>query len=248
MKLGNIIKELEKLAPNELCEDWDNIGLMLGSREKEITAAAVALDITEKAVSFAAENKCELLVSHHPFIMPKLTSVDLDTKKGVLIETLIKNNISVYSMHTNFDSAAGGINDTLCEIFGLIKENDCGILRKARLKTPMTLADFTELVKEKLNASHVIFCGDLNKYVSKIGICGGAGGSFAEDCTDCDVLLTGEAKYHEFQYGTENNLAIVAAGHFETENVTLYKIRDALSAMGITVKDGNFHESFCRII
>jgi len=73
-------------------------------------------------------------------------------------------------------------------------------------------------------------------------------GSFIPNCLDCDVYLTGEAKYHEYQTACENGVAIISAGHFETENITLYKIRELLENIGITVKDGDIHRSFMNII
>ena len=82
---------------------------MVGGNGREIKRAVVVLDVTQRAVEFAVLKGCDLIVSHHPFIMPKLTKIDFDTKKGELTEKLIKNNICVYSMHTNFDAAVSGI-------------------------------------------------------------------------------------------------------------------------------------------
>lgn len=247
MKLNELIKEAEKFAPNELAEEWDNVGLMVGGGDREIQAACVSLDITENAVHFAIKNNCDLIISHHPFIMPKLNSIDFGTKKGELIEKLIKNNIAVYSMHTNFDSADGGVNDTLCEIFGIENREVCGMLRKGEI-AEISLEEFIEKVKKTLGISFVSYCGELEKKIRKVAFCGGGGGSFIPDCFDCDVLLTGEAKYHEFQTAVENNFAVVAAGHFETENITLYKIREFLKNLNIKVKDGDFHQSFQKIM
>lgn len=246
MKLYEIIKNAEIFAPNELAEEWDNVGLMVGGKDREIKAAVVTLDVTEAAVSFAADNKCDLIVSHHPFIMPKISSIDFGTKKGALIEKLIKNNIAVYSMHTNFDTTEGGVNDALCEIFELKNRITDGMVRKGEAEET-TLGVFIDTVKEKLGVSHVTYCGDLNKKIQKVAVCGGGGGSFIPDCFDCDVLLTGEAKYHEYQMAVENDFAVISAGHFETENITLYKIREFLTNLGIEVKDGDFHKSFCQI-
>ncbi len=250
MKLKNIIEKLESFAPLSLCEDWDNAGLMIGGNDREIKSAAVVLDVTQKAVDFAVFQGCDLIVSHHPFIMPKLTEINFDTKKGELMEKLIKNNVCVYSMHTNFDAAVSGVNDTLIELLdaeNLSKDETC-VLKKARLKEETTLEGFIEKVKKTLNISHVTYCGSFTKKVSEIAVCGGAGGSLISECLDCDALLTGEAKYHEYQQAAESGIAVVSGGHFETENITLYKIRELLTNLGIDVKDGEIHESFCKII
>lgn len=247
MKLYEIINKLEAFAPKELKEEWDNVGLMLGNKDSEIKSAAVCLDVTEDAVLFAIENDCDLIVSHHPFIMAGLKAIDFKTKKGEMIEKLIKNDIAVYSMHTNFDSAEGGVNDALCEILELKNVEACGMIRKGETKET-TLNDFINMVKEKLDASYVTCCGDLDKKIKRVAVCGGAGGSFIAECLDCDAFLTGEAKYHEYQMACESDFSLVCAGHFETENVSLYKIRDLIKNMGIEVKDGNIHKSFSKII
>lgn len=247
MKLSELIKEAEKFAPNELAEEWDNVGLMIGGGEREIKTACVSLDITEEAVDFAIKNECDLIISHHPFIMPKLNSIDFGTKKGELIEKLIKNNIAIYSIHTNFDSANGGVNDTLCEIFKVENKQVCGMLRKGEI-AEISLGEFIKNVKKNLGVPMVSYCGELEKKIRKVAFCGGGGGSFIPNCFDCDVLLTGEAKYHEFQTAVENNFAVIAAGHFETENITLYKIREFLKNLNIEIKDGAFHQSFRKVM
>ena len=247
MKLYEIIKEAELFAPRELAEEWDNVGLMVGGKDKEVKTAVVTLDVTEAAVNFAVKNKCDLIVSHHPFIMPKLSAIDFDTKKGKLIEKLINNNVAVYSMHTNFDTTEGGVNDALCEIFDFRNKTAEGMVRKGEI-AEVNLEEFINIVKERLNVNYVTYCGDLDKKIKKAAICGGGGGSFIPMCFDCDVLLTGEAKYHEYQIAEENDFAVISAGHFETENITLYKIREFLTGLGVEVKDGDFHKSFCNIV
>lgn len=248
LKLSDIICKLEEFAPPVLAEEWDNVGLMVGGKNCEIKSAVVVLDVTEKAVNFAIKEKCDLIISHHPFIMPKLPFINFDTKKGELIEMLIKNNICVYSMHTNFDAAVGGVNDELFEKFSLENKEIVGMVRKGTLKKPMTLKNFIDLTKRILHTKNVVYCGDLEKNVEKIALCGGSGGSFIGHLRDCDVFLTGEAKYHEYQQACETGLCVVSAGHFETENIALYKIREILEEMKIEIKDADIHESFSHII
>ena len=248
MKFSELIEEFEKIYPKDLCESWDNAGLMLGNPEKDIKKAVVVLDVTQRAVDFAKENGCDLIFTHHPFIMSGIKSINFSLKKGEFIQQLIKNDICVYSAHTNFDTAENGVNDALCELLSADVTDNSAMVRKAQLKSPVTLSVFIEKVKEILNAPYVTVAGDLDREILKIGVCGGGGGCFIGDCADCDVLLTGEAKYHEYQQACEIGLAVVAAGHFETENVTLYKIRQLLSDMKITVLDGDIHKSFCKIV
>lgn len=248
MKFSELILNFEKIYPKDLCENWDNAGLMLGNPEKVIKKAVVVLDVTQTAIDFAIENDCDLIFTHHPFIMSGLKSLDLSSKKGEFIQKLIKNDICVYSAHTNFDTAENGVNDALCELLEAKVTDNSAMVRKAQLKSEITLKEFIEKVKQILSVPYVTVTGDLDIKIKNIGVCGGGGGCFIADCNDCDVLLTGEAKYHEYQNAYESGLAVVSAGHFETENVTLYKIRQLLSDMKITVLDGDIHKSFCKIV
>lgn len=118
-KLRQIIQELEKLAPPYLAEKWDHIGLMVGEPEMEVGHVLCALDLNEKVVEEAIELKADCIITHHPFLFKPISSLDLSCGKGRLIKKLIVNDIAVYSMHTNFDIAWGGLNDYLAQGLGL---------------------------------------------------------------------------------------------------------------------------------
>jgi dinuclear metal center YbgI/SA1388 family protein len=119
LQLCNIIKKLEQLAPVNLKEEWDNIGLQVKSHNNEITGILIALDITQEVVCEAIDKKCNLIVSHHPLIFKPLLHINIDTPKGKIIQTLINNQISLYCMHTNLDNSSEGINQYLCKILNL---------------------------------------------------------------------------------------------------------------------------------
>lgn len=118
-KLKELIKELERLAPRYLAESWDNVGLMIGDPNQEVDKILCALDANEKVIEEAIENGVHCIITHHPFFFKALKSIRLDTKEGKIIEKLIKNQISLYAMHTNYDSAWGGTNDVLANGLGL---------------------------------------------------------------------------------------------------------------------------------
>lgn len=117
--LGEIISQLNLLAPAYLAEKWDNIGLLVGSRQQEVGKVLCALDINLQVVEEAIEKKVDCIITHHPFIFKPIARIDFDTPKGNMLKLLIQNNIAVYSMHTNWDIAEGGINDLLGDAFGL---------------------------------------------------------------------------------------------------------------------------------
>ncbi|PHV71066.1 Nif3-like dinuclear metal center hexameric protein [Sporanaerobium hydrogeniformans] len=124
--LKDIMTYLEQLAPLKLAEKWDNVGLMLGSRRQSVQKVLCALDVNEEVVEEAIKSRVQCIITHHPFFFSEIKCVDLDTKKGMLIAQLLSHSISVYSMHTNFDSAPSGLNDFLCTQLGL---KNCQVLQ-----------------------------------------------------------------------------------------------------------------------
>lgn len=126
-RLSEIINELERFAPPYLAESWDNVGLMVGNPNQEVHKILCALDVNEQVIDEAIENKVNCVVTHHPFLFKGLKSINLETKEGRIIEKLIRNNISIYSMHTNYDCTWGGLNDVLAQGLGL---QDVKILEK----------------------------------------------------------------------------------------------------------------------
>ena len=250
MKLKSVISKLEEFAPPHLKEEWDNVGLMLGHPDWDINKCYVALDITDSVIDCAVEHGCTLIVTHHPFIMGGLTSINLEDEKGSQIAKLLSHRIAVYSMHTNFDSCQGGVNDTLCERLGLLDYHldEPTIFRKGSLDEPMRLLDFITLVKDALGVSYVNYTGDPNRMVKTVAVVGGGGGSMVSLMKDCDVYLTGEAKYHEYQLAESFGLCMVTAGHFETENPALQKIRTLLGELSLEVAVHEVHRGFYQIV
>ncbi|ETT74335.1 hypothetical protein C173_09578 [Paenibacillus sp. FSL R7-277] len=114
-----VIGYMEQLAPKHLAEEWDNVGLQVGSLQKEITGVLVALDVNESIVDEAIAKGCNLIIAHHAVIFRPIKGILTDTPAGRLYEKLIKNDIAVYISHTNLDVAEGGMNDWMAEALGI---------------------------------------------------------------------------------------------------------------------------------
>ncbi|WP_373483932.1 Nif3-like dinuclear metal center hexameric protein [Acetobacterium sp.] len=121
VKLNNIIQIIEAHAPEKLAEDWDNVGLQVGSRQQFISRVLLTLDITADVVAEAVNKKADLIIAHHPFIFNGLKTLSTDGEKGQIIAQLIKNEVAVYVAHTNLDKAAKGLNHYLALRMGLEK-------------------------------------------------------------------------------------------------------------------------------
>ena len=114
-----IIDQIEQLAPRKLAEEWDNVGLLVGSPSHRVDRVLVALDVTDDIIDYAIEENVQMIVAHHPFLFRPMKQLRTDWAQGAMIEKLIKNDIAVYAAHTNLDIAEGGVNDVLAACIGL---------------------------------------------------------------------------------------------------------------------------------
>ena len=242
MKVGEILEYMTELAPWGLAEEWDNVGLMIGSRQHAVKKVLISLDVTRQTIDTALRIGANLIISHHPFIFSKLKAVDLDDNKGEQIGLLIKNNISIISAHTNLDVAKGGINDTLAQIIGL---KECEVLKKyipngyneniglgklGRLENEMSGTEFIQHVKHALNVANIRIAGTVPNTISKAAVFCGSFDVELEHLkrSGAEVLITGDLKYHEALDAREMGLCIIDAGHFATEHIIVKKLAKTL--------------------
>lgn len=160
MKLKSLIKKIEAKYPTNLAYDWDNVGLLVGDAEEEIDKVLVCLEANEAIVEEAINNNVNLIVTHHPFIFGKMKKITTSDFKGKLIHKLIKNNIAVYSMHTNFDIAFDGLNDYFMEVMGfenskILDVTNTETLYKIVVYVPKTYEDKVREALGKSGAGHI---------------------------------------------------------------------------------------------
>jgi dinuclear metal center YbgI/SA1388 family protein len=119
MKLKKITYEFEKSFPKNISEEWDNVGVMVGEVDSDINKVQISLDITDEIIDRAISEKANLIITHHPMIFRGIKSVTDENRIGKRVINLIKNNIAVYSLHTNLDSAKEGLNQYIAEKLGM---------------------------------------------------------------------------------------------------------------------------------
>jgi dinuclear metal center YbgI/SA1388 family protein len=119
LKIAQFQKAFETIAPSSIAWKGDNIGLLVGRPERNITNILVALDLTEAVIAEAAAKRVNLIVTHHPAIFHPLKSVTARSATGSMVMSLIERNIAVFAAHTNLDSVKWGVNFTLAGMLGL---------------------------------------------------------------------------------------------------------------------------------
>ena len=119
MQIKEVIRALERFAPLPLQADFDNAGLQIGLTEADVSGALLCLDVTPKIVDEAVVKGCNLIVSHHPLIFRKLNRIADENEVQVTVRKAIEQRVTIVSMHTNIDSAQGGVNYKIAEKIGL---------------------------------------------------------------------------------------------------------------------------------
>lgn len=232
MRLNVIIKLLEERFPLFCAEDWDNVGLIVGRRDKIITGIVIALDITEKVIEETIKTGSNLIITHHPIIFNPLKKINEDSVLGKKILKLIENNISVYTLHTNLDSAKMGLNDYLGDMLGfkdgeilvLNEKNGCefGIGRVYKVKNEFDIENLCSDLKSKLKLKKISLVKSMKDIkIKKIALISGSGSSYWREAKKrgCQLLITGDVTYHDAMDIRENNFNIIDIGHFESEHI-----------------------------
>ena len=236
MKIREITDAIEQYAPLRLQEEWDNAGIQVGNPEADVTGVLLCTDATETVVAEAIDRGFNLVISHHPLIFRGLKKIMGRTPVERTVAMAIKNDITIYSAHTNMDSAWQGVSFRMAEKIGMTDvqflDNNpvppygemgsdtagCGVIGNIQ---PMTAREVLKRVKEAFEVGAVRYSGDGDCMVSRVALCGGAGGFLLDKAVEqgAQLYVTADMRYHDF---LDNCQRIVVAdiGHYESEHFT----------------------------
>ncbi|MCM1536889.1 MAG: Nif3-like dinuclear metal center hexameric protein [bacterium] len=237
MRCSELIERLEELAPPHYAEEWDNVGLLTGRRDKEIGKVMVAVDATSDVIEQARRAGADLLLTHHPLLFRAQKRICSDDFIGKRLLRLIQSDICYYAMHTNFDVM--GMADAAADELGLkspgVLKVTCedevsheGIGRYGKLPGVMTLAECAEYVKTTFALPQAAVYGDLDRIVEVMAVLPGSGGDEIPDAlrVGADVYLTGDISHHDGIDAMEQGLSVIDAGHFGLEKLFVTYMRD----------------------
>ena len=225
MKAKEIIAVMEKHFPLSLQEEWDKCGLQIGQVETEVSKIMIALNADLQTIDEAIRNQCQMLITHHPFLLDPI--VNIDDFMGAFIFKAIEHHIVVYSSHTALDNVA--MNEWLMEALGVhdIQRGEDGITRIATLNQPMTMDDFLDHVQTTYHLKHFQYAGHADM-VRKVAICGGSGADFmSQFYGKADAYLTGDTKYRHAKNAVDHHMLLVDI-HHHAENIMVRKLKELL--------------------
>jgi dinuclear metal center YbgI/SA1388 family protein len=203
MTVNEIYAFLEKIAPFEMQESYDNSGFLIGDKDAEVTKICLCLDITLGIIAEAAEAGANLIISHHPVIFKPLSGVKANTP----VHSLVRHEINAICAHTNFDEEV--LPHLMLDLLGYASGD---------LPEAITADMLAQKCKSSFNSPSVRYY-DAGNLIRRIAVCSGSGGSRFNEAVEhgCDAFITGEMKHSAFIDAQNSGVTLIEAGHFHTE-------------------------------
>jgi dinuclear metal center YbgI/SA1388 family protein len=217
MRVKEIYEYLDSISPFSLQEEWDNSGLNIGDFNQKIEKIYISLDIDEKVINKIEDNS--LIITHHPLIFKGIKRLIPNSFSSKYAIELIKKNVSLIAMHTNFDKTH--LNRFFVEKVLKLKGEIENFIYYIDFETNFEI--FTSYVKEKMNLEHLRVVKTKDK-INRIAITTGSGMGLLE-YIKADCFLTGDIKYHEAMEAKARGINLIDIEHFHSEKYFI----DALS-------------------
>ncbi|TYC99483.1 Nif3-like dinuclear metal center hexameric protein [Arthrobacter echini] len=247
--VAEVLAAVEQLWPESLAEGWDAVGPVTGRGDSSAERILFAVDPTAAVLDEALAWGASMIVSHHPLLLKPVSSVAAAGFKGEAIHRLIESGCALVTVHTNGDSAVGGVSDAFADALGLRDVVPLaraergtpqeGLGRVGDLVEPLRLADFAAVVFSVLPAvaGGVRVAGDGEALIRRVAVCGGAGDSLldAVRASGADVYVTADLRHHPASEVREaaggGAPYLIDVSHFGSEWLWLTPAAAALGAL-----------------
>lgn len=232
---------LETLAPVELAESWDAVGLLAGESAGLVARLMTCLTISPRVVEEAVARRADMVVAHHPLPFRPVARLTSASYAGHLLWQLAGARIAIYSPHTAWDSSVAGINQQLAEALQLTEIAPLqaardplqgGSGRRGTLREPTSVAELSQRLLPCTRHTMPAFVGDPQTLVREVAIACGSGGSFVElACSArCELLITGEASFHTCVEADARGLKLLLLGHYASERFAMEHLAQRIAA------------------
>ena len=239
--LNDVTTALQKIAPLQLAADWDAVGLLVGSRRSGCQRVMTCLTLTAEVAEEAAREQADLVVTHHPLPFRPVARITDDTPYGNTLLTLLSAGVAVWSSHTAWDSAVGGINDQLARMLELADVRPiqphpdmptAGTGRMGAASEAVSVGQLAIRLAAALRCPGSHVAGDASRPAVVAGIVCGSGGEMLGEliAAGCDTLVTGEVRLHTAAEAIASELAVIAVGHHASEHFSMAALARRLEA------------------
>ena len=235
--VGDVYAMIDRIAPFDLAEEWDNVGILAGSASDEVDGILCALDLNPAVIEEAVRKDVQLIVTHHPIMFRGRKNLREDDPEGRMLCKLVRSGIALIAAHTNFDNAVPGVNNALADLLGLENVEACE--NGLRVGTPKQgmLEAFCKHAQDVLGGP-VRCYGEGDCKIRRVAVLGGAGGDFAPmaKAAGADVFLTGEIAHHKAWDAYLSGMNVLEAGHAATELPAISLLADGLQKAADSVQ------------
>jgi len=233
-----LLSILDTIAPFAMAEPWDNVGLMVGDPDQQISGILIGLDPTEALIHEALAQNLNTILTHHPLIFHPLKTIPNNTPMGRILKTALGHDLALIACHTNLDLVAAGVSNALAEHLGLrdtrplaaVPGQSPGFGKIGTLPTPLPSDQFLHLLLTALNIPGIQIAGSLPETIHTVALCGGSGSNLAETAwrMGAQLYITGEVKHSVARWAEDAGFCVIDAGHYPTENLIVPVLAEIL--------------------
>jgi len=244
---------IESWMPLSIQEAWDNSGFCVGLPQTQVRGVLLCLDVTSSVLEEAMAVGANLIVSHHPLIFHGVKQLCGQNEVARIVATAIKQDLVIYSAHTNADKVATGVSGVIAQMLGLqdletlspeapatssevsATSLQVGLGMVGNLPAPLEVHLFLSEVKRLFNLPCLRVSSFSIPFIRRVALCGGSGSSLISKALDAsaDIFLSGDISYHHF-FSTEGKMMIADIGHYESEIGIIHKLEQLLSEKNLT--------------
>jgi len=240
--INDIIKIMQELAPeNHTMPGYnDNVGLLIGDKNASLDMVYCCLDLTNRHIEEAINQKAQLIICHHPIIYTPIKTITADTVLGAKLLKLIQHGIAVYAAHTNLDFCEGGLNDYAAQLLNLKNTQpldpyispNAGTGRIGELEKTISLKELAKKVSLAFDDPLIEIIGDEDKKIKTVAIINGGGGNIEglelAKSKGADCYISGDFKHSTKVYALDLGFPIIQASHHHTESVFISQLQKIL--------------------
>ena len=233
LKVKEVLTYLDSRAPMDLAEDWDNVGLLVGTLDQGVTGISASIELSDKLIDFALANDSNLIVTHHPVFMSPVRQIVFGVVEDDvrLVGRLIKNNISLITLHTNFDRAPNALHQHLMaqlqfnklepmeQMQSELAKKGYGYGLVGTFSNPLKISELITQIKKVFAVNDLRSVGSVDVDCSKVAFVSGSGMSFYDQVKNqgATAYITGDVKYHQAVQAQREGICLIDVGHFGAE-------------------------------